>query len=147
MAAWDQEIIAEFRANQGKVGGHYAGYDLLLLTMVGAKSGLRRTKPVVYIRDRDRFVVVASKGGAATNPDWYHNLRTHPAVTVETGTDIVEAIAEVVPPGAEHDRLYRAMADTHPVFADYARRAGRVIPVVTLTPTPEPRWSSDLLLS
>lgn len=134
MVAWDNDIIEEFRANHGRVGGPFAGYDLLLLTTRGAKTGRPHTKPVVYGRDGDRFVVVASKAGAPTDPDWYRNLCAHPGVTVEVGPARFEAAAEVVAPGPERDRLYRAMTEIMPLFADYARNAARVIPVVTLTP-------------
>src|SRR5687768_2200264 len=93
----NKAIIEEFRANQGKVGGYFAGKTLLLLHTTGAKSGQERVNPVAYIKDGDRYVVIASKGGAPTNPDWYYNLVANPTVSVEVGTDQFQAHAEVVP--------------------------------------------------
>ncbi|WP_328391933.1 nitroreductase family deazaflavin-dependent oxidoreductase [Nocardia sp. NBC_00416] len=133
MAAWDDEVIEQFRADEGSVAGPFAGFDLLLLTTIGAKSGLPHTKPVMYLRDDDRFVVVAVNAGAPANPAWYHNLLAHPAVTVEVAAETFEADAAVVERGPERDRLYRAMSDILPALADYARTARRVVPVVVLT--------------
>src|SRR5512139_2895293 len=92
---WNQAIIAEFRANSGKVGGPFAGKTLLLLHTVGAKSGQERVNPVAYVADGDRLVIIASKGGAPTNPNWYHNLLAHPLVTVEVGTEQFQVQADV----------------------------------------------------
>ena len=93
---WNTRIIEEFRANDGRVGGQFAGAPVLLLTTTGAKTGRRYTNPVMYLPDGDRVVVFASKGGAPTNPDWYHNLVAHPRVTVELGTEQYEADAAVM---------------------------------------------------
>ena len=128
----NQKIIAEFRANSGKVGGFFAGKTLLLLHTRGAKSGEERINPVAYVTDADRLVVIASKGGSPTNPDWYHNLVAHPRVTVEVGTEQFEAVAEVAAE-PERSRLYRKMTDMMPGFADYERRTTRRIPVIVLT--------------
>jgi deazaflavin-dependent oxidoreductase (nitroreductase family) len=128
----NQAIIDEFRTNSGKVGGIFAGKTLLLLHTVGAKSGLERINPVAYVRDGDRLVIIASKGGAPTHPDWYFNLRAHPLVTVETGTEQFQARAAVAPE-PERARLYHLMVEMMPVFAEYERRTTRVIPVITLT--------------
>ena len=126
-------IIQEFRANAGKVGGSFAGKSLLLLHTIGAKSGQPRINPVACIRDGDRLVVIASKGGAPTNPDWYYNILANPLVSVETGTEQFQARASIaVEP--ERTRLYNQMVEMMPGFAEYQRKTSRVIPVVILTP-------------
>jgi deazaflavin-dependent oxidoreductase (nitroreductase family) len=126
-------IIQEFRANAGKVGGPFAGKSLLLLHTIGAKSGQPRINPVACIRDGDRFVIIASKGGAPTNPDWYYNILANPLVSVETGTEQFQARASIaVEP--ERTRLYNQMVEMMPGFAEYQRKTTRVIPVVILTP-------------
>ncbi len=131
---WNSAIIAEFRANDGKVGGRWAGRPLLLLHTTGAKSGQRRVNPVAYTRDGDRLVVIASKGGAPTNPDWYYNLLANPLVTVEVGAEQFQAQATVAAE-PERTRLYDQMAKVMPGFAEYQRRTTRRIPVVTLLPS------------
>ncbi|WP_063038946.1 nitroreductase family deazaflavin-dependent oxidoreductase [Nocardia pseudovaccinii] len=132
---WNQNIIAEFRANAGKVGGPFEGKDLLLLTTTGAKTGLPRTNPAAYIRDGNRLVIIASKAGAPDNPDWYHNLRANPKVTLEIGTETIEATATPITGGPERDRLYAAMVAVMPGFAEYETKTDRVIPVVALEPS------------
>ncbi len=129
---WNAQIIAEFRANDGKVGGQFDGAPLLLLTTTGAKSGLARTSPMMYLPDGDRLVVFASKAGAPTNPDWYHNLVANPSATVEVGTDSFDVDAHVTT-GAERDQLYARQAALYPGFAEYESKTDRVIPVVALT--------------
>ena len=125
-------IIQEFRANAGKVGGPFAGKSLLLLHTIGAKSGQPRINPVACIRDGDRFVIIASKGGAPTNPDWYYNILANPLVSVETGTEQFQARASIaVEP--ERTRLYNQMVEMMPGFAEYQRKTTRVIPVIILT--------------
>ncbi|MEV6325177.1 nitroreductase family deazaflavin-dependent oxidoreductase [Nocardia sp. NPDC051787] len=131
---WNTRIIEEFRANQGKVGGPFAGRELLLLTTTGARSGLARTNPLAFIRDGDDIVVIASKAGAPTNPDWFHNIRANPEVTLEIGTETVRATAIRITEGPERDRLYAAMVEVMPGFAEYQEKTDRVIPVVKLTP-------------
>lgn len=129
---WNQNIINEFRANAGKVGGPFEGKTLLLLHTVGAKSGLERINPVACIKDGDHFVIIASKGGAPSNPDWYYNIMAQPAVTVEFGAEIFQANAEVaVEP--DRTRLYARMVEHMPGFADYQKKTSRVIPVIVLT--------------
>jgi deazaflavin-dependent oxidoreductase (nitroreductase family) len=125
-------IIQEFRANDGKVGGPFAGKSLLLLHTVGAKSGQPRINPVACIRDGDCMVVIASKGGAPTNPDWYYNIRANPLVTVETGSEQFQARATIAEE-PERTRLYNQMVAMMPGFAEYQRRTTRVIPVIILT--------------
>ncbi len=129
---WNKAIIDEFRANSGKVGGRFAGRTLLLLHTVGARSGQERVNPVAYIRDGDRLVIIASKGGAPTNPDWYYNILAHPLVMVEVGTEQFQARAEIATE-PERTRLYSQMVAVMPGFAEYQQKTTRVIPVITLT--------------
>ena len=129
----NQKIIDEFRANSGKVGGRFEGRPLLLLHTRGAKSQQERINPVAYTKDEDRFVVIASKGGAPTNPDWYYNILANPLVTVEVGTEQFQARAEVAEE-PERTRLYDKMVEIMPGFDEYRRRTRRVIPVIVLTP-------------
>ena len=119
------------RANGGKVGGIWEGRPLLLLTTTGAKSGRRRTHPLMYLRDDDRLLVFASTGGAPTNPDWYHNLLAHPEVTVEVGNETYDAIATPVT-GEERDRIYARWAQMYPQYGEYQRNTTRKIPVIAL---------------
>jgi deazaflavin-dependent oxidoreductase (nitroreductase family) len=130
---FNRRIIEEFRANEGKVGGMFQNAPVLLLTSTGAKSGQARTTPVVYTRDDGRFVIIASKGGAPTNPAWYHNLRANPKATIEVGTEAIPVKATITE-GPERDRLFDAMSRVMPGFADYQRNTKRVIPVVVLEP-------------
>jgi deazaflavin-dependent oxidoreductase (nitroreductase family) len=133
MSDWNVAIIAEFRANGGKVGGPFEGADLLLLTTTGAKSGVARTSPLGYLRDGDRLLLAASAAGAPKNPDWFHNVRTHPEVTVELGNDMFQAVASV-PVGAERDVLWDKVTAALPGYGEYQKRTDRVIPVVVLMP-------------
>ncbi len=128
----NKAIIDEFRANGGKVGGFFANMPLLLLHTVGAKSQQPRINPVAYTRDGDRFVIIASKGGAPTNPDWYYNVVAQPLVTVEVGTEKFQAQA-TIPDEPERTRLYEQMAAQRPNFAEYQRKTTRSIPVIVLT--------------
>jgi deazaflavin-dependent oxidoreductase (nitroreductase family) len=129
---WNQVIIYEFRANSGQVGGPFAGKTLLLLHTVGAKSGEERINPVAYVADGDRLVIIASKGGAPTNPDWYYNLLAHPLVTVEVGAEQFQVKAAIASE-PERTRLFNQMVEMMPGFADYQRKTTRVIPVIILT--------------
>jgi deazaflavin-dependent oxidoreductase (nitroreductase family) len=133
MNDFNRSIIDEFRANRGKVGGQFEGAPMLLLTTTGAKSGQARTVPVVYLPDGDRYVVFASKAGAPTNPDWYHNLVANPSVSVEVGSDRADADA-VVLTGDERDQLFAKQAERYPGFKEYQDKTTRVIPVVALQP-------------
>ena len=128
---WNRQIIEEFHANGGKVGGPFANSTILLLTTTGAKSGQRRVNPLGYLAEGDRMYIFASKAGAPTNPDWYHNLLAHPDVTVEVGTEKFEATATVVQ-GSERDRIYAKQAARASNFAEYQAKTDRVIPVVEL---------------
>ena len=126
-------IVDEFRANAGKVGGSFAGKTLLLLHTVGAKTGQERVNPVAYVRDGDRLVIIASKGGAPTNPAWYYNILAHPLVTVEVGTEEFQARAAVASE-PERTRLYDKMVEMMPRFDEYRHKTKRLIPVIVLTP-------------
>jgi deazaflavin-dependent oxidoreductase (nitroreductase family) len=128
---WNAKIIAEFRANAGKVGGQFEGAPMVLLTTTGAKSGQPRTSPLVYLPDGERVVVFASKAGAPTNPDWYHNLVANPEVTVEVGADAYQARAVEIT-GAERDELFARQVERMPGFQSYADSTTRVIPVIAL---------------
>ena len=130
---WNKKTIDEFRANGGKVGGPFEGRTLLLLHTTGAKSRQERINPVAYVRDGDRYVVIASKGGAPTNPDWYYNVLANPELTVEVGTEKFQVRAKVAEE-PERTRLYNKMAEMMPGFADYQLKTTRVIPVIVLTP-------------
>jgi deazaflavin-dependent oxidoreductase (nitroreductase family) len=131
--SFNAQLIDEFRANGGQVAGDFAGAPLLLLTSTGAKSDQPRTSPVVHTRDGDRYVIIASKAGAPTNPDWFHNLVANPRATIEVGADTIEVEATIAE-GDERTRLYDAQAALMPNFAEYAKATTRQIPVVILTP-------------
>ena len=133
MQDFNARIIEEFRANHGRVGGQFEGANLLLLHHAGAKSGAARVNPLAYLADGDRYVIFASKAGAPTNPDWYHNLMAHPQTKVEVGAATIDVTAsEAV--GAERDRLFDTQTAAMPQFAAYAQRTERTIPVIVLTP-------------
>jgi deazaflavin-dependent oxidoreductase (nitroreductase family) len=130
---WNDKIIEEFRANGGKVGGPFEGAPLLLLHTTGARSGQERVNPMMYRSDGDRLAVFASKSGADTNPDWFHNLRANPSVTVEIGTETRTALARIAHPD-ERERLWSAQKKDYPGFAEYETKTKRQIPVVILEP-------------
>ena len=129
---WNKKVIAEFRANGGKVGGMFEGASIILVHHVGAKSGTERVAPLVYFPDGDRLLIVASKAGAPTNPDWYHNLRAHPRVDVEVGTETFPVLVEELP-RAERDAKWTEITAVAPGFAEYGEKTDRVIPVLALT--------------
>ena len=124
-------IIGEFRRQQGKVGGNFAGAPLLLLHTVGARSGQPRVHPIMYLDFDGRRYVFASKAGADTNPDWYHNLVAHPEVQVEMGSETYSAVAQPLQ-GEERDRIYQEQVRRYPGFGEYQKRTSRQIPVVEL---------------
>ena len=133
MSDFNQQIIDEFRANQGKVGGGFEGAPMLLLHHRGAKSGTERVNPVVYQSDGGNYVVFGSKAGAPDNPAWYHNLMANPETTVEVGTDTISVRArEAV--GDERERLWNRQKELMPGFADYEQKTTRRIPVIVLEP-------------
>ncbi|MHB8380068.1 MAG: nitroreductase family deazaflavin-dependent oxidoreductase [Acidimicrobiales bacterium] len=129
--AWNTTIIEEFRANEGKVGGPFDGAPMLLLGTTGAKTHERRVNPMMYLDEEGRLFVFASKAGADTNPDWFHNLVADPAVSVELGTEKFKATASPLS-GEERDRIYAIQAERYPGFAEYQEKTSRVIPVVEL---------------
>lgn len=131
---WNKNVIAEFRANDGVVGGQFEGAPVLLLHTTGAKSGLERVNPMMYLADDDKTYVFASYAGADTNPDWFHNLKAHDEVTVELGSEEFQAMAVEVS-RSERDRLYAIQAERFPGFAEYEQKTSRVIPVVELVRT------------
>ncbi len=128
---WNASIIAEFRANGGKVGGNFEGAPVLLLHTTGAKSGAERVNPMMYLNEDGRIFVFASKAGADSHPDWYHNLLANPRVSVELGTERYDAVAENVV-GSERSRIYAVQAARYPGFAEYQEKTTRIIPVVEL---------------
>jgi deazaflavin-dependent oxidoreductase (nitroreductase family) len=128
---WNARIIKEFRTNEGHVGGPFEGAPLLLLTTTGARSGRTRINPLMYLRDGDRLVVFGSKGGAPTNPDWFHNVVANPDASVEVGTERFPVQA-IVATGDERDELFAEQAKRYPQFAEYAAKTERTIPVIVL---------------
>ena len=135
MSDWNDKIVEEFREHGGKVGGQFAGAPLLLLHTVGAKSGRTRVSPMMYQKVDGGYAVFASKGGAPTNPDWYHNLLAHPQVRAEIGTGTVDLVARLTE-GDERDRIWNAQKAAYPGFAEYERKTTRSIPVFVLEPLP-----------
>ena len=129
---YNKTVIKEFRENQGKVGGQMENMPVVLITMTGAKSGRTITKPLVYSKDGDRMVVIASFAGAPKHPAWYLNLIAHPEVTVEVGTEKFRAKVEETS-GDERQRLFDAQAAQMAIFNDYQKKTTRQIPVLTLT--------------
>jgi deazaflavin-dependent oxidoreductase (nitroreductase family) len=132
MHDFNRQVIEEFRANQGKVGGQFEGANMVLMTTTGAKSGTERVNPVVYFPLDDRLVVVASNGGADKHPAWYHNLKANPVLTVEVGTDKYEATATEIT-GTERDEIFARIVEAMPGFGEYQAGTERVIPLFELT--------------
>ena len=132
-ADFNAQIIEEFRANHGRVGGIFAATPLLLLHHTGARSGRQRIAPLGFVTDGERYVVCASNGGAPANPDWYHNLKTQPETMIEVRTELIPVRASE-PKGNERDRLWQASVQNAPQLDEYAQKAGRTIPVIVLTP-------------
>jgi len=133
MSDWNRKIIEEFRANSGRVAS-FARQPLLLLTHTGAKTEKQRTNPLAYFRDGDRYVIVASKGGAPTNPDWYYNLLANPGATIEVGVEQLAVTAEPASP-VERERLWATVIERNPAFKEYEKKTRRTIPLVILTPS------------
>lgn len=129
---FNQQVIKEFRANQGKVGGQLANMPVLLLTTTGAKSGREITKPLVYTTDGDRIVIIASFAGGPKNPPWYYNLIANPEATVEVGSERFRVRATVTT-GEERQRLFDNQAAQMPIFKEYQQKTTRQIPVLVLT--------------
>ena len=132
-AEYNAKIIAEFRANQGRVGGTWRETPLLLLHHTGARSGVSRVNPVAYLPDNQRYLIWAANGGAPNNPAWYHNLKAHPNTRIEVGSEMIDVVAEEAS-GAEHERLFANAAERYPQLHELEQKTPRVIPMVVLTP-------------
>lgn len=128
---YNAQIIAEFRANEGKVGGRFEGFPLLILHSTGAKTGKERVNPLAYRRAGDAFAIFGSAAGADKNPDWYHNLVANPRATIEVGTETLEVNARVATPG-ERDEIWERQKAEVPGFGEYEAMTTRQIPVVIL---------------
>lgn len=135
MSDWNKKIIEEFRANAGKVGGYFENTPLVLLHTIGAKSGLPRLNPLAYVEDDNSLMVVASKGGAPTHPDWYFNVKANPEVTIEVGTEKYQAIATIIEEDPERQHLFNKMSAVNPGFKEYEEKTERKIPVILLKRT------------
>lgn len=132
MSDWNANVIAEFRANEGRVGGPWEGRTLLLLHHFGAKSNIERVNPLAYQPLGDSaWAIFGSKGGAPTHPDWYHNLVANPKAKIEVGTDTFDVVARVAQ-GEERERIWIKQKQDWPGFAGYERKTSREIPVVIL---------------
>jgi deazaflavin-dependent oxidoreductase (nitroreductase family) len=131
---WNTQIIAEFRANAGKLGGMFEGAPVLLLHTIGAKSGTERVHPLMSLPLGRGWAIFASKAGAPTNPDWLYNLRAHPDTTIEVGTEVVAVRAREAE-GEEREQIWEQQKAAYPQFAGYEAKTTRTIPVVVLEPT------------
>ena len=131
--AFNNNIIDEFRANDGKVSGQFANANLLLLTTTGAKSGRQRTSPLAYFRIDGKLIIIGSFAGADVNPAWVHNLRANPNAHIEVGTDAFDVTARELP-SDERDELFDKVAAAAPGFAEYQSKTSRVIPLFELQP-------------
>ncbi|ALG14129.1 nitroreductase family deazaflavin-dependent oxidoreductase [Kibdelosporangium phytohabitans] len=129
MSDFNTQVIEEFRANGGKVGGMFEGAPMIILTTTGARSGNSVTNPLMYLPDGDRIVIIASNGGADNHPAWYYNIKANPEITIEIGTEKYQATAEEVADRAERDALYARMVEIAEGFAEYERKTDRLIPV------------------
>ncbi len=126
---FNADTIDSFRKNHGKVGGWFEGAPLLLIHAYGRRTGKERVNPVMYLKDGERFLVFASKGGSDTHPDWFLNLMAHPEVEIEVGDDTLDVHAQEVT-GPERDVLYGRQATLYPQFDEYQRKTKRIIPVI-----------------
>src|SRR6476661_842342 len=131
MKAFNKSIIEEFRANDGKVGGPFEGATLLLLTTTGAKSGQPRLAPLAYLSIDGKMIIIGSKAGADTNPDWVHNLRTNPAAHIEVGSDAYDVTSRELPK-VERDGLFDKIVAAAPGFGEYQSKTSRMIPLFEL---------------
>lgn len=133
MNDWNAQIIAEFRANDGKVGGPFEGAPMVLVHHTGAKTGTERITPLMYRPGPDgRIYVFASKAGATDNPDWYHNLKANPDTTIEIGAETDVAVRATELEGDERAEVWEAHKAAVPQFAEYEKTANRTIPVIAL---------------
>ena len=129
---WNRKVIDEFRANEGKVGGPFAGAPMILVHHFGAKSGVERVSPMVYFPDGERLLIVASAAGSPKNPDWYHNLKANPQVPVEVGADTFPVVVEELA-STERAEKWAAITAVMPGFAEYQEKTSRQIPVLALS--------------
>jgi deazaflavin-dependent oxidoreductase (nitroreductase family) len=127
---FNKQVIEKFYANGGQIDGN-SGRNLLLLHTLGAKSNQPRVNPLAYFKDGDNFVIIASKGGEPSNPDWYYNILAHPDVTIEVGTENFNVHA-TIPEQQERDRIFTNVAKQAPNFGEYQQNTSRIIPVVVL---------------
>jgi deazaflavin-dependent oxidoreductase (nitroreductase family) len=134
-AEYNAKIIAEFRGNEGRVGGPWEDIPLLLLYHTGARSATEHVNPVAYLHDDSRYFIWAANGGAPQHPAWYHNLKAHPVTRIEVGNETVNVVAEEMT-GPQRDQLFARATDRYPQLADAAHKTDRVIPIVVLRPTP-----------
>jgi deazaflavin-dependent oxidoreductase (nitroreductase family) len=134
LKTFNNNVVDEFRANGGKVGGQFAGHNLLLLTTTGAKSGQPRLSPLAYLTIDGKLLIIAGYGGAHINPAWVHNLRANPAAHIEIGMESFDAVAGELPP-AERDEIIPKITEIAPIFAEYQAKASRVIPIFHLQKT------------
>ena len=131
MKAFNKNIVDEFRANNGKVGGQFVGANLLLLTSTGAKSGQQRLAPLAYFTIDGKMIIIGSKAGADTNPDWVHNLRANPRAHIEVGTDAYDVSSRELPK-AERDEIFDKVVAAAPGFGEYQSNTSRIIPLFEL---------------
>ena len=131
MKAFNKSIVDEFRVNGGKVGGPFEGATLLLLTTTGAKSGQPRLTPLAYLTIDDKMIIIGSKAGADTNPDWVHNLRANPHAHIEVGTESYDVTARELP-SEERDETYPKVVGLAPGFGEYQDKTSRIIPLFEL---------------
>jgi deazaflavin-dependent oxidoreductase (nitroreductase family) len=130
---FNQGIIGEFRANEGRVGGQFEGASMILIHHIGAKTGTERVAPLVYFpQDDGSLVIIASVGGAPTNPDWYHNVKANPKFDVEVRTETFPVLAEEVV-GDERDEIWTRVVAAFPRLAEHQQKTTRTIPVLRLT--------------
>jgi deazaflavin-dependent oxidoreductase (nitroreductase family) len=132
MKEFNEKLVEEFRANGGKVGGQFAGADLLLVTTTGAKSGQPRLAPLAYFTIDDKMIIIGSKAGADTNPDWVHNLRAKPSAHIEVGVDAYDVTSRELPRD-ERDALFDKVVAAAPGFGEYQAKTSRIIPLFELT--------------
>jgi deazaflavin-dependent oxidoreductase (nitroreductase family) len=130
---YNANIVSEFHANQGRVGGIWEQTPLLLLHHTGAKSGASRVNPVAYLPNDPGYLIWAANGGAPNHPDWYHNVNAHPATRIEVGSEVIEVVAEEAS-GEERERLFAKATERYPQLAEVASKTHRVIPMIILTP-------------
>jgi deazaflavin-dependent oxidoreductase (nitroreductase family) len=131
MQEFNKNLVEEFRANGGKVGGQFAGADLLLLTTTGAKSGQPRLAPLAYLTIDGKMIIIGSKAGADTNPDWVHNLRANPEARIEVGVDAYDVVSRELP-SDEREAMFDKVVAAAPAFGDYQSKTSRVIPLFEL---------------